>query len=259
MTLNTRDTESMDIESSVTEFRHVITQDLLGKINALIDIEHREAGPDGPRGLHVSSALAGQIAEIVRSLPAFAALEANTKLIATKTLLVLNAKNKVNAHPLHIVRCVDPRVSRESHCRHYDSHILTLLVPLQLAEQSGPNGDLLVYLPSRPVPSVTRNIGAKLKHGIQRSLPFATRAFLTDRDVRTGRCVRVSCTPGSVYAFNGFISKHANLDIAAGQRRSLLIHWFDPGRSGGVSRAMRFARRISGNTSRILQRGKNAP
>jgi hypothetical protein len=67
---------------------------------------------------------------------------------------------------------------------------------------------------------------------------------MTLRDLRRGRCNRVPVEPGSVYVFNGFVLQHANLDVEVGERRSLLIHYYDPGYSAGLSGTVRGVRML---------------
>jgi hypothetical protein len=57
-----------------------------------------------------------------------------------------------------------------------------------------------------------------------------------------GRCERVPCAVGNVYVFNGFVTQHCNLHVESGERRSLLIHYYDPGLSMGLSVAIRTVR-----------------
>ena len=244
--INSTDYTAVRAEAALptSVFPDVIPKNIIDDINALIDEEHALAGHDGPPGLVVSKKLADQIASKIRLLPAFKKVEHTARANVALLVETLAPRASFNAKPLHIVRCVDPRIARESHCRHFDSHLLTLLIPLRLAEPSRSNGDLIVYTRFRPVPTTVRNVATKIKHGIQRSLPLAMRQNLTARDLHAGHCVRVVCEPGNVYAFNGFVTKHGNLNIEDGQRRSLLVHWYDPGRSAGVSQAMRMVRTL---------------
>ena len=44
------------------------------------------------------------------------------------------------------------------------------------------------------------------------------------------------CLPGNVYVFNGFVTLHSNFDVESGERRSLIIHYYDPGLTAGLQR-----------------------
>jgi hypothetical protein len=78
------------------------------------------------------------------------------------------------------------------------------------------------------------NVVAKMLLVVGQHLPFACRAARVRRDMCRCRCERVSCEPGNVYAFNGFVTPHANLDVERGERRSLIVHYYDPCLSAGL-------------------------
>jgi hypothetical protein len=180
-------------------------------------------------------------ADLIRSSEAFRDLEqitcANTRAMAAKA-----GKTELPLDPFQVIRCSSPATLAESHCRHYDSHLLTLLIPLQLAPEGDANGDLVMYRRPRLSVSTPGNVICKIRHGIQRGLPFNWRKWLTLYDLRRGNCDRVPMQVGSVYVFNGFALQHANLEVEVGQRRTLLIHYYDPGHSLGLSAMLRRAR-----------------
>ncbi|WP_170845216.1 hypothetical protein [Chitinasiproducens palmae] len=227
----------------VVTAEQVIPRATLDKVNALIDANRAHSPVGLPTGLVVAAAVADASAACLREVEAFRQLEAQLRRKA-RLFVARYAGKRLDERPLHIVRCVDRTTGRESHCRHFDSHALTVLIPLQIAEDGSRNGDLLIYRRRRTPPSTLVNLLDKARHGAQRNLPLRLRRTLTDFDLRHGRCDRVRCVPGNVYAFNGFVTQHANLDILGGERRSLLIHWYDPGASAGVSTALRRIRRI---------------
>ncbi|SMG56323.1 hypothetical protein SAMN06265784_108145 [Paraburkholderia susongensis] len=181
------------------------------------------------------------IAEILRRGEAFRRLEqticANARALAAKA-----GQTELPAEPFHVLRCASPSTLAESHCRHYDSHLLTLLIPLQLAPDGVHNGDLVMYRNPRLSVSTLTNVICKIRHGLLRSLPFACRNWHTLHDLRTGNCKRIPVQVGSVYEFNGFALQHANFDVQDGQRRTLLIHYYDPGHSLGLSAVLRRGR-----------------
>ena len=141
--------------------------------------------------------------------------------------------------PFHVLRCASKDSGAESNNRHYDSHLLTFLIPLQLAPDGISNGDLVMYRHPRLSVTTPGNMICKMRHGFLRSLPLYCRRWLTLRDLRRGRCSRIPVQVGSVYAFNGFAIQHGNLDVEVGQRRTLLIHYYDPGHSLGLSDKLR--------------------
>jgi hypothetical protein len=134
----------------------------------------------------------------------------------------------------HVIRCVSRDIPAQSYLRHFDSHALTLLIPLRLADNGDRNGDLLMYRQRRQSISLFGNLIIKAWLFIEQNLPFTLRRALIQRDLRRNRCIRISCEPGKVYVFNGLATLHANLDVMAGERRSLIIHYYDPGLTAGI-------------------------
>jgi hypothetical protein len=218
---------------ALKSFNNVIPIDAIAEINEVID---RSFGSLAQR-----AQLSVMAAELIRRSEAFRQLEeticANTRAMAAKA-----GQTEFPLQPFHVIRCSSAATLAESHCRHYDSHLLTLLIPLRLAPEGDSNGDLLMYRRPRLSVSTPGNVICKIRHGIQRGLPLSWRRWLTWHDLRRGNCDRVPVHVGSVYAFNGFALQHANLDVEAGQRRTLLIHYYDPGHSLGLSEMLRRAR-----------------
>ncbi|WP_233805520.1 hypothetical protein [Paraburkholderia sp. HP33-1] len=182
-----------------------------------------------------------KIAEILRRGQAFRELErsicTNARAMAAK-----NGLTNLPLEPYHVLRCASTSALVESHCRHYDSHLLTLLIPLQLAPDGVHNGDLVMYRKPRLSVTTVSNVICKVRHGFLHSLPLSWRSWHTLHDLRVGNCKRIPVKPGSVYEFNGFAIQHANLDVQSGQRRTLLIHYYDPGHSLGLSAVLRRGR-----------------
>ncbi|XQM33654.1 Fe2OG dioxygenase domain-containing protein [Cupriavidus sp. H19C3] len=221
--------------AALTTYEKVIPPGVLAEINAAIDSSFT------PQPVRVQPR---EVADILRQVDAFAQLESSA-CATTRAFARLMARGPLEDRPHHVLRCVSVANHPDGHCRHFDSHLLTLLIPLQLAAPDAFfNGDLVVYPRVRRRISTIGNVLCKLRHGIQRNLPFALRKRLTLRDLRRGRCTRVGVQPGNVYVFNGFALKHANLHVEAGQRRSLLIHYYDPGFSLGLSKVLRLMRKM---------------
>lgn len=214
-------------------FHGVIPMQTIAEVNEVID---RSFG-----SVPLRSQSGVEAAELLRCGEAFRQLEeaicANARSVAAQA-----GQTNLPLEPFHVIRCSSLATLSESHCRHYDSHLLTLLIPLQLAPDGIHNGDLVMYRRPRLSVSTPGNVMCKVRHGIQRSLPFAWRKWLTLYDLRRGNCSRVPVQVGSVYEFNGFALQHANLDVENGQRRTLLIHYYDPGHSLGLSEWLRRGR-----------------
>jgi hypothetical protein len=218
---------------ALKSFHRVIPMQVIEDINAAID---RSFGDMPDRA--VSGTM---IAEMLRRGDTFRQLE-EAICARSRPMAMEAAEGALRLEPFHVVRCASTASLSESHNRHYDSHLLTLLVPLRLAPDGVCNGDLVMY--RRPRLSVTTmsNVICKLRHGMQRSLPLSWRRWLTLHDLRRGKCARVPVEVGSVYEFNGFALQHANFDVQVGQRRTLLIHYYDPGHSLGLSAVLRRGR-----------------
>lgn len=211
----------------------VIPTETIAEINEIVN---RSFGTVQERAQSAATA-----AELIRRGEVFRQLE-ETICASTRAMAAKAGQTDLPQKPFHVIRCASTATQAESHCRHYDSHLLTLLIPLQLAPEGSSNGDLVMYRRPRLSVSTPGNVVCKIIHGIQRGLPFNWRKWLTLRDLRRGTCDRVPVQVGGVYAFNGFALQHANLDVEVGQRRSLLIHYYDPGHSLGLSEMLRRAR-----------------
>ncbi|WP_241991286.1 hypothetical protein [Paraburkholderia sp. RAU2J] len=225
----------IQIEKGVAlkSFHNVIPLEAIAEINEAIDHSFGSL----PQRAQISL----MAAELLRRSEAFRQLE-GTVCANTRSMAAQAGKTALPLQPFHVIRCSSAATQAESHCRHYDSHLLTFLIPLQLAPESDANGDLVLYRRPRLSVSTPGNVICKIRHGIQRALPLSWRKWLTWHDLRRGNCDRVPMQVGSVYAFNGFALQHGNLDVEAGQRRTLLIHYYDPGHSLGLSEMLRRAR-----------------
>ena len=214
----------------ISVFEDVVPRSLLECMNATIDVARRQWWPrDGRRASMTARTFAG----LLRGSDSFNAVEAQACSVARRWAAATFGR-EFAGEPLYILRCADRRTPAQSYLRHFDSHILTLLIPLQLAEAGERSGDLIVYrLQRRPV-SVIANVPTKARLFIEHGLPLLTRRALVERDRSSGLCVRIACTPGNVYVFNGFLTMHTNLDVESGARRSLIIHYYDPGLTAGL-------------------------
>jgi hypothetical protein len=221
-------------EPGLTVFERVASRELIEQLNALIDASrHRWRPADGRR----ESSLAQALCELLRESGVFRAAEAEA-LAASRRWAVTTFGRTLPANVLYVLRCVNRDIPSQSHLRHFDSHALTLLIPLQVPGRDGGNGDLCMYKNPRGSISLMRNMVTKAGLMLQQNLPFAVRRAQTLRDLRRARCVRIVCEPGNVYAFNGFITLHTNLEVAAGERRSLIVHYYDPGLNAGLRHAL---------------------
>ena len=74
---------------------------------------------------------------------------------------------------------------------------------------------------------------------VEHRLPIALRRALIAFDRVLRGYARVSCAPGNAYVFNGFVSLHHNLDVASGERRTLIIHDYDTGLASAARSTVR--------------------
>lgn len=209
----------------ITVFEGLVPPDAIERINARIDAErHGWLTAHGGR----EADTAALFASMLRENGGFRIAEADACKQAeswTEAFFHKPAEDRV----LHVIRCAGRDMQGQSYLKHFDSHALTLLIPLQLAETGERNGDLLVYRQQREMISPFAHFLVKTWLVIEHILPFEARRALVHLDLLAGRCVRVQCRPGNVYVFNGLVTMHANLDVTIGERRSLIIHHYDPG------------------------------
>jgi hypothetical protein len=228
---------SKDDELGLTVFEDVIPQPLLDRMNAVIDATRdRWSEADGGS----ETRLAGSFADMLRCNNRFRLIEQG----AFAAVTTYPAAPIPTADSKHVLRCVNRDMAWQSHLRHHDSHLLTLLIPLQLAGGTQQNGDLLLYRKRRQSVSLVSNLIYKTWLVIQQNRRFATRKRQTYRDIERQHCRRIACKPGNVYVFNGFLSLHANLEIESGERRSLIIHHFDPRLTAGITNVTRTLRSV---------------
>ncbi|MCY0389557.1 hypothetical protein OVY01_20640 [Robbsia sp. Bb-Pol-6] len=134
---------------------------------------------------------------------------------------------------------------RHSERYHYDSYVVTVLVPLIMPDVPGePHGDLVLFPNLRGVPgSAMLNIVEKLcvENGLVRAL------WRQPRVQRWFGAKVMKMTPGNLYFFWGIRSLHANQACAVGRvRGTALFHFGDP-HAGGV------LKRLSGAHHRFKQ------
>ncbi|CAB3768615.1 hypothetical protein [Paraburkholderia humisilvae] len=217
------------VPPGVRLFEGVVPRTLLEQINATIDETRDTWRPaDGRRATQTTA----RVVELLRQHGEFLRIEQQVR--ATQQRWAAQKGLKIDGEPLYVLRCINRTLPAQSHLRHYDSHILTLLIPLRSAHDAEENGDLIVYRQPRHQLSAVTNVLAKAWLIALRRLPLAMRRAQTHRDLSLQRCDRVACVPGNVYAFNGFVTRHANLHVEQGERRTLIVHYYDPGMTAGL-------------------------
>lgn len=222
--------QRMDPCVPVTVFERVVPSQLLEHLNESINATRQEwRPPDGRR----ASAQALQFAELLRTTQAFLAMETQVRAVA-RHWSASTFGCEPSGEPHYVLRCVNREMTSQSYLRHFDSHVLTVLVPLQSAETHDQNGDLIVRLKPREGVSVLAYAAIKTWLFLEHRFPFALRRVLIALDGYLRAYERIHCVPGNAYVFNGFVTLHHNLHVASGERRSLIIHYYNPGLATGA-------------------------
>ncbi|WP_083615356.1 hypothetical protein [Paraburkholderia sp. SOS3] len=220
-------------------YENVVPQTVLDEINATIDETRDTWQPaDGRRATQTTA----RVVELLRQHGEFLRVEQQARVDSQRWAAQKGLK--VDGESLCVLRCINRTLPAQSHLRHFDSHILTLLIPLRSAHDAAENGDLIVYRRQRQQLSAATNVMAKAWMIALRRLPLAMRRAQTRRDLSRQRCDRIACVPGNVYAFNGFVTRHANLHVERGERRTLIVHYYDPGMTAGLRVVPRIWRAI---------------
>jgi hypothetical protein len=228
-------------------FEGIVPQDLLHQINETIVASRHQPHAAGYRR---GPEMAKGFAELLRQSDPFRAAEADI-CAASRRAAVRMFGPTLPDNVLYVLRCVDHQAPWQSYLRHFDSHFLTLLIPLKLAEKGERNGDLILYRKRRETTSLVHNVITKAWLFTQQNFPFPIRRAIIMRDLRQKRCVRVAIQPGNLYAFNGFLTKHANLDVTGGERRTLIVHYYDPDLSAGLYAVTRVFRALLGRIPEV--------
>jgi hypothetical protein len=230
--------KSVRPEGSIYVIENVVDLSNLQEINQIIDKNHKDS-----QGF--KRFMDGEVERMVEIL------RKNKKFCEAELFCHNQAKDfiernsiKVPSKPFYVIRCVNNRSRSQAFTRHFDSHHLTILIPLKLANGDGHNGDFVIYKNPRRLPSAFMNTVQKVLQTFGHYLPVGIREWLTIRDIKRGLSQKISVSLGNIYFFNGFILQHGNFDVVSGERRSLLIHDFDPGGSFGLSEVARVLRRL---------------
>lgn len=125
-----------------------------------------------------------------------------------------------------ILRCLSgPGVKKHSMRFHFDSYILTALIPIMIPDH-GALGRLIIHPNTRPL---RRSYLANLADKVLVDNPL-TQALLNAAYQRgSKRVVRLTLKPGSLYFFWGYRSLHTNEPCDADAiRATALLHYVDP-------------------------------
>ena len=142
---------------------------------------------------------------------------------------------------------------RHANLYHYDSYVVTALVPLIIPHGAGePHGDLVVYPNQRPV---RRLVLANVIEKAVMESDLARRLWRMRRVQQALGAFPVPLAPGNIYFFWGMRSLHANeACLPSSVRSTALIHFGDPHEGSALKRISRSLHRRS---LRRLQRSGN--
>lgn len=229
-------------------FKDVLDLKILEKINQRLDELRIQ---NGPGSFHIVD---GQISALIAPLLQSEGFKKVDSLCRQITLHQCQNKYTfaADARDHQVIRCADAHSANIANGRHYDSYLQTLLIPLQLAEPSDANGDLLLYKKSRNTHTSAKNLIEKAMAKYTGASP-KQREAKSFRDLKSGLCQRVESQVGSVYFFNGFRTKHCNLSVSSGERRSLLLHSYNPTLDFNIGKILRAVRRASGAKTQSLE------
>lgn len=143
----------------------------------------------------------------------------------------------------HIARRVDPGNSKEMYRAHFDSHLFTIVFPIQIpkASQFSSAGEL-IYIPK------ARNIPKnEFKNSIEKLYfkRYASKEGL-QRLAKTKDLYTEDFNDYAPLLFKGNTTLHTNKQVSidcSSYRLTLLAHFFDPSPKYGVGSLLRFLRR----------------
>jgi hypothetical protein len=135
----------------------------------------------------------------------------------------------IKAEFYQVLRCLAGNSGRKnSLIFHYDSYVVTALVPI-LIPKEGPSGDLLMY------PNTRRIRKAYLFNAIDKVLldnPVTQRVLRACIDRKGISPLRVKMMPGNIYLFWGYRSIHTNEPCDTDKvRATALFHYVNPHRN----------------------------
>jgi hypothetical protein len=174
--------------------------------------------------------LAGTALERMANSPIF-------RRLCTRVYEYATGKRAPDQPYYQILRCLTGQTGQHHSLRfHYDSYVLTLLLPIAIPE-GRKCGELVVFPNTRPVRTwYARNVIDKLV--IDNTLTQR----LLNRQVRanSSRLVRIKLKPGDLYLFWGYRSIHANEPCDPDKiRATALFHYAEPHRDSRLKQALR--------------------
>jgi hypothetical protein len=192
------------------------TRDQLADLKALV-LGAIESAGNGYVALTGREAVAGSHLDALGSSPVF--IDLCQRIVATAT-----GRQPVE-HGLHqVLRClIGEGGQRESLIFHYDSFVLTTIMPVCMPEATDP-GDLVMLRSHRPLRSnYLFNLIDKMLVDNRWSQRWLKRDYFNGSDKFT----RIRMRPGDLYLFWGYRSLHTNLPADPNEVRATAVFHYD--------------------------------
>jgi hypothetical protein len=230
--------ERIEYDSGLVMFENVISPSLIKRFND--EIDRLRAGSDAYPGKLLNEKAEAIVAEL-REHGEFHRIEKFCRRVSRLRFSAAFLRTAPGDGKCY-VRCANTLSDAASHLRHFDSYLMTILVPIKIVEAPGDNGDLIVYKKKNYSTSVAGNIFRKSLTKLDNFLPLTYRKKKTLWQLEKKRCDRILCKTGNIYFFNGYNTKHCNFSVGTSERRTLLVHDYDPDNSLGLSNFARLFR-----------------
>jgi hypothetical protein len=137
---------------------------------------------------------------------------------------VVHLKSK---KPYYVLRVLHKkRIEQESLNFHFDSHLITVLIPIIIPKRKNSNNGHFLMIPHKRkiTTSIFKNIIQKIFY--QKIIGFFLKKFRSLISIYGFK--KVILKPGSLFLFNGFRTLHGNLDIdIRDTRATFLVHFYD--------------------------------
>lgn len=136
-----------------------------------------------------------------------------------------------------ILRCLSGEQARLHSWRfHYDSYVLTLLIPITMPSH-GSRGNLIILPKLRRIRS---SYGLNLLDKLLVDNRLSQIVFREAYKRHIGKMISLELKPGNLYFFWGYRSLHTNEPCDADEiRATALLHYADPHADSGLKRAIR--------------------
>jgi hypothetical protein len=227
--------ERIEYDTGLVMFKNVFSPELIRRFNEEIDV--LTAGCDAYPGKLLNEKAISIVSEL-QTLDEYRQVEKFCRRVSRLRYSATFRKDPSDEVKCYI-RCANAQSDSSSHLRHFDSYLMTILIPINIVTSPGDNGDLVVYRKKNFTTSVAGNVFRKTLTKFDNSLPLKYRRKKTLSQLESKLCDKIVCAVGNVYFFNGYNIKHCNFSVSSGERRTLLIHAYDPKNSLGLSDLVR--------------------